>query len=259
MEAMTAIYAKTKTKIPCYGILTDYTCIPFFEETNITGYFIPHEDLISEMVDIGLPKDHLFCTGIPVDEKFTEPISKEQARNCLSIPQDKKIVLIMTGGIGSGDAVTLCKELNSRMDDETFIYVLCGRNSDLKEKICKKFAQSSHIKALDFTKKVNLYMKAADVLISKPGGISSSEAATVGIPLIHTMAIPGCETKNAEFFESHGMSVNAPALDDAAKAAIDLIGSPTKSTRMIEKQKNVIHSDATEKIVSKILGNEYER
>ena len=258
MEAMTAIYAKTKTKIPCYGILTDYTCIPFFKETNITGYFIPHEDLISEMVDFGLPKDRLFCTGIPVDAGFNELISKEQARNSLSLPQNKKIVLIMTGGIGSGDALTLCKELSNRMSDETLVYVLCGRNSDLKEKISKKFAQSSHIKAIAFTKNVNLYMKAADVLISKPGGISSSEAAAVGIPLVHTMAIPGCETKNAEFFESHGMSVNAPALDFAAKSAIDLINSPAESIKMIENQKSTIHSDAAERIVGKILGNEYE-
>lgn len=258
MEAMTAIYAKTKTKIPCYGILTDYTCIPFFKETNITAYFIPHEDLIPEMINFGLPKDRLFCTGIPVDARFNTPISKELARSSLSIPQNKKIILIMTGGIGSGDAVTLCKELSNRVSDETLIYVLCGRNNDLKERIGKKFSQRSQVKAIAFTRKVNLYMKAADVLISKPGGISSSEAATVGIPLVHTMAIPGCETKNAEFFESHGMSVNASSLEFAAKSAIDLINSPTKSLKMIEMQKSIIHLDATEKIVGKILGNEYE-
>ena len=258
MEAMTAIYAKTKTKIPTYGILTDYTCIPFFAETNLTGYFIPHEDLASEMIDLGFSEDCLFSTGIPVDARFKEHISKEQARNYLSIPQNKKIALIMTGGIGSGDAVTLCRELCDRMDDETLVYVLCGRNIELKEKIRKKFDQGSRVEAISFTKKVNLYMKASDVLISKPGGISSSEAATIGIPLVHTMAIPGCETKNAEFFEKHGMSVNAPDLKFAAKSAIGLIDSPVKSIKMVEMQKSVIHSDATDKIVNKILGNEYE-
>lgn len=253
MEAMTAIYDRTALDIPCYGVLTDYTCIPFFGETRITEYFIPHEDLKAEMMEKGIPEDRILTTGIPVREQFREALSRQQARNYLALPQDQKVILIMTGGIGGGNAAALCRELQRRADGNTLVFVLCGRNSALKEKIEEEFADSPQIQAVTFTKKVNLYMKAADVLISKPGGISSSEAAAVGIPLVHTMAIPGCETKNAEFFEARGLSVNAPSLKIAADAATQIVNDPRRAERMVARQRETIHPDGAQRIAAYIL------
>lgn len=253
MEAMTAIYAKTDMRIPSYGILTDYTCIPFFGETKLTEYFIPHEDLRKEVAGNGIPEDRLICTGIPVRGIFQEPMTRKQARNYLALPEKSRVVLVMTGGIGGGNAVALCRELYRLADPDTLVYVLCGRNSGLFEKLTHEFAGDSRIRAITFTEKVYLYLKAADVLISKPGGISSSEAATVGIPLVHTMAIPGCETQNAKFFEERGLSVNASSLKQAAQAAIELIQMPERAEQMVARQRQTIHADATERIADRIM------
>lgn len=68
MEALTAIRKKGGFNIPCYGVLTDYTCIPFFGETKLDGYFIPHEELRDEIAKCGIPKEKLFATGIPVSK-----------------------------------------------------------------------------------------------------------------------------------------------------------------------------------------------
>lgn len=254
MEAMTAIYAKTSMHIPSYGILTDYTCIPFFGETKLTQYFIPHEDLRPEMIKNGISGDRLVCTGIPVRGTFSEPLTKQQARNYLALTEHKKVILVMTGGIGGGNAAALCRELSKLADKNTLVYVLCGRNSELKEKLSTEFEDDSRIQSVTFTEKVHLYLKAADVLISKPGGISSSEAAAVGVPLVHTMAIPGCETKNARFFEERGLSVNASSLKQAAQAAMDLIHSPERAEQMITCQRQTIRADAAEQIANRILG-----
>ena len=82
--------------------------------------------------------------------------------------------------------------------------------------------------AVPFTDKVAVYMRAADVLLSKAGGISSSEAAVLGVPLVHTMAIPGVETLNAEFFAAHGMSYFARSTDEAARFGSSMIPPPLR-------------------------------
>lgn len=104
METLTAIRKSGDFTVPCYGVLTDYTCIPFLAETDLDGYFIAHEDLRAELVEKGIPSDRIIVTGIPVDEKFAHHMEKAAARNYLAIPQNQDVFLIMSGGIGVGNA-----------------------------------------------------------------------------------------------------------------------------------------------------------
>lgn len=254
MEAMTAIHTKGLTSVPCYGVLTDYTCIPFFSDTKLTGYFIPHEELKEEIVRGGIPAGRTFCTGIPVSPRFNQEMTRQEARNYLVIDRDKTVILVMTGGVGCGHVSELCGKLLQKADARTCIYVLCGRNSDMKEQIDREYGGDDRVQTVTFTKKVNLYMKAADVLITKPGGISSSEAAAVGIPLVLAMGIPGCETKNAAFFAEHGMAVNAASLAEAANAAWYLVENGAAAEQMIRMQKQTIHADAAERIADILMG-----
>ncbi|MDR7871628.1 MAG: glycosyltransferase [Tissierellaceae bacterium] len=252
MESMTYIRKKYPLNAKCYGVLTDYTCVPFLAETDINGYFVPHMDIKIECTNRGMPERKIFPTGIPVDPKFNKSIEKSRARELLGIPKDKKMYLIMTGGLGFGKVTKLCEILNSENSDEAYIYVLVGKNIDLKNTIDNNNKFANIVKTIEFTDKVNLYMSAADVLLSKPGGISSTEAAIVGVPLIHTLAIPGVETKNARFFAYKGMSINARTIEDAAYSTKMLGNNPVISEHMIEMQRQNINSNATDDIVKSI-------
>lgn len=97
MEAMTAVRREGLSTVPCYGVLTDYTCIPFTEETRLDGYFIPHRDLVGQTAAKGLPEARLLPFGIPVRERFSQPVSRESARAALGIPQDETMFLLMGG------------------------------------------------------------------------------------------------------------------------------------------------------------------
>ena len=108
--------------------------------------------------------------------------------------------------------------------------------------------------AVPFTDKVAAYMRAADVLLSKAGGISSSEAAVLGVPLVHTMAIPGVETLNAEFFAAHGMSYFARSTDEAARFADRLIYDTSAAARMLRAQDSCLPKDGAERIAGIICG-----
>lgn len=248
MEALTAIRKKWGLTVPCYGVLTDYTCIPFFYETILDGYFIPHEELRGEMVEKGLPADRIYATGIPVDEKFSREMSREEARSYLEIPQDKPLVLLMGGGVGCGNMLELCRELLSQ-DEDSLIYVLVGRNSGLSEKINDAYGESGRVFPVAFTKEVNVYLKAADVMISKAGGLSSTEAAVANIPLVQLLVYTACEAKNADFFAGHGMSEKAGNARNAAALASELLHDKERAERMRLCQRGTINPKAAERIV----------
>ena len=181
------------------------------------------------------------------------PLSKTDARAMLGLPEDKKIYLIMTGGIGCGDAVSLCDSILRVPDENSLLCVLPGRNEELRAAIESGY-QGRGVMAVPFTDKVAVYMRAADVLLSKAGGISSSEAAVLGVPLVHTMAIPGVETLNAEFFAAHGMSYFARSTDEAARFADRLIYDTSAAARMLRAQDTCLPKDGAERIAGIICG-----
>lgn len=252
METMTDLRRHGKCSVPFYGILSDYTCIPFLAETEPDLCFLPHEDVRKECVSAGIAPERLLVTGMPVSAKFRERIGKEAARGALGLPSDKKIYLIMTGGIGCGDAVTLCKTLLRIPDEHSLLCVLPGRNEELRRSLLETFSERQ-VLTVPFTDQVPLYMRAADVLLSKAGGISSSEAAVAGIPLVHTMIIPGVETRNAEFFEAHGMSFFAKSAEEAARFADRLVYDTETADRMLLSQRQTVPEDGAEKIADRIL------
>lgn len=231
MEAMTAIRQQLGGRIATYGVLTDYTPIPFLCETVLDGYCIPHEALREAMIARGAPADRLYATGIPVDPSFAQPISRQEARDRLHLPKDPSIFLVMSGGIGGGDVAGLCRQLLQAGSAK--IAVLTGHNQVLRQKLS---VLDPRILAIPFTREVALYMKAADVLLSKPGGLSSTEAVTAQVPLVHVGAIPGCETANVKFFSRMGMSLAARNAEQAATLAQYLLDTPQAAAQMRQCQ-----------------------
>lgn len=254
METMTAIRKAGEFPVPCYGVLTDYTCIPFLAETDLDGYFIAHEDLSAELVEKGIPSERIIVTGIPVDEKFAQHMDKAAARNYLAIPQQQDVFLVMSGGIGVGNAGAICDEILLRHDGGAFtVYILVGRNSDLKQTLEEKYAGNEHVRIVTFTKKVNVYMNAADVMISKPGGLTSTEAAVAQVPLVQLLVYTACEAPNIAFFASHGLSERAEDAADAAAKAVALARDKEKAAAMREAQRATIAPDAADKIAERIV------
>lgn len=252
MESLTYLRRHGKCEARCYGVLSDYTCIPFLAETDLDAYFLPHEEVKRMCMDAGMPEERLVVTGMPVSGRFTAPQTKAGARQLLGLAQDKKIYLIMTGGIGCGDAVSLCETLRRVPDERALLLVLPGRNEELRRTIDEKY-HACGVVAVPFTDKVADYMHAADVMISKAGGISSSEAAVLGVPLVHAMIIPGVETLNAEFFARHGMSYFAQNTDEAARFADRLVFDDAAAARMLAAQNATLPKDGAAAIVSALL------
>lgn len=252
MEAITALKKRTDFSVPTYGILTDYTCIPFLRETQLDGYFIPHEALRQELAEQGLPSERIHATGIPVSAGFADRAERATARQKLGMDADLPVVLIMSGGVGCGNLQALCDELLQQGGDPFAIYVLVGRNAALQQELEAAYESSERFRVIPFTREVALYMNASDVLISKPGGLSSTEAAVANIPLVHVLAFSGCETKNVSFFSEHGMSVRATAAKEAAAAALELLRDKERAQTMRKAQRDNIPQDAADRIIESV-------
>lgn len=247
-EAVTYMMKKHHPRLASYFIATDYTCIPFTEETNPDYFFIPHEDLIPEFVKRGIPEEKLVPLGIPVSERFVNLPSGAECRERLGIDREKKCVLVMTGSMGYGNVESMVAKLWEKTGEDTCIYVMGGTNEKLKAALRKTYTKEKRVVILDFTDRAQEYMAAADVLFTKPGGLTSTEAVAAGVPLVHTHPIPGCEDRNVAFFTARGMSVSDKKEDEVIRKGLELLESDIRREEMRSAQRKHGKPDAARRI-----------
>ncbi len=191
------------------AVSTDYTCIPFWEETDCDYYIIPHEDLAEEYTARGIPAEKLVPLGIPTKAAFCDPAPRREAKRKLHLPEDKPLYLIMSGSMGFGKIHLFAYELVRHLKVGEQVVIICGNNKKLRNTLKRQFRRTPGVHIIGYTNHVEDFMAACDVIYTKPGGLTSTEALNCNVPIVHTAPIPGCETRNREFFVSRGMSIAA--------------------------------------------------
>lgn len=252
-EALTWILRKYRPRWNTYFVATDYTCSPFVNETELDYYFIPCDCLRDEFTEKGVPAEKLVATGIPVSLPFTARGSREEARQALDLPAGSPVVLIMSGSFGCGPLAELTGSLLDRMPAGARVVALCGRNAAALEHLKTSFPGDARVIPVPFTRQVPQYMDACDVLITKAGGLTTTEAAAKGVPLVHMNAVPGCETYNLELFTREGLSRTAPDSDGLAQVTAELLNNPAARETMIAAQHRLINSNAARDMVHFVL------
>lgn len=231
-------------------ITTDYTCAPFIEETKLDAYIIPTSQLWNEFESFGVPRDKMFSLGIPTLSGYKSDISKSEAKKALGLSESKRYILITGGSMGSGNLVKIVRYIlkwrEERHADDIEPVIVCGSNRKLYERMEKEFSQDCVV--IGYTTKMPLYMKACEIFMTKPGGLSSTEAASAGIPIIHITPIPGCESKNLRYFEEHGMSIFAKCSEKSIKKALDYLEKSENRDKMVMCQKKYLNDKAASDI-----------
>ncbi|MCK9219208.1 MAG: glycosyltransferase [Bacteroidales bacterium] len=255
-EALTSLIRAGELSARTLFIMTDYTCIPFMEETQLDYYIVPHDHLIEECVKRGLPREKLLPYGIPVKQSFYSALSKGDARmECKHlfgerINTDEKWFLMMSGSMGFGNLKCLIQQIIDECEKNIEVFIVCGNNVKLQKNLTAKFSDKENITILGFTDRISTLMDACDVLFTKPGGLSSTEAAAKRIPIIHTDPIPGCETKNAMFFHYHGMSYSSADPHEQVRRALRLCNDQDYRKKMISCQEDNINRDSCKDILN---------
>ncbi len=264
-EAITALKRNMHLYIPSYFIMTDYTCIPFLQETNLNYYIIPHEHLIEEFVEKGLPREKIVPIGIPVDEKkFSTRLPKPKARTQIiqsisnsNLRSEGHWYLVMSGSMGFGNVEQLIAQLLQDIRPEDSIICVCGRNESLLHSLQEQFSEQRQLSLLGFTNQVSILMDASDVVFTKPGGITSTEAIVKNIPLIHTHPIPGLENHNAHFFHHHGMSYFTTDVQHQVAIAKRLCEDTHYRKRMLHNQRANANPHSSDDVINLILEDKH--
>ena len=248
-QALTCI-KKEHSDIHFIEICTDYTYIPFWRETNPDFIIVPHKDLVQNFEEKGVNRDKIVPIGIPVYKDFSMDLEKEKCYNELKLDKTKKYTLIMTGSMGFGNTIQIVDELSKRVNATNI--VICGSNKKLQGELKSKYPLDKVI-PIGFTNKISKYMRISNVLLTKPGGLTTTEAGTINIPIIHTMPIPGCENYNAEFFEKRGMSKKCNTIEEICEETQRLMNDDDLRNQMIENQKKYIDKETCTKICNLII------
>ncbi len=231
-------------------LATDYTCSPFTGESDCDAYIIPHSSLKDEFVSQGIPEVRIRAFGIPVFLEFSSENNKPKERDVLGLDRDAYYYLLAGGSMGAGAVEESLETICDMAIPERRIgvTVICGSNRRLYDSLLQKHGKKTFVRIIGRTDKMASYMKASDVFVSKPGGLSSTEAAVVGMPIVHISPIPGCETRNAEFFYRHGLSLYAENPQKELKNVLERVLQKGAAEKMLINQQVCINRNATKDI-----------
>ena len=253
-QALTAI--KKEHHIHFLQVATDYVSIPFWEETNPDYFVIPSNELESDFLEKGIKKQKLLPLGIPVMEQFRINYDKDEMKKNLHLDVNNKYILMLNGSMGFGNVKKIVKKLIGEISEYVLI-VSCGNNKKLLAELNNEYKNDKRVIALPYTNEIGKYMACSDIILSKPGGLTTTEVATMRKPLIHVMPIPGCENDNADFFCNRKMSIKCENIDQITLNTKMLIKDSKLQNEIIENQKKYIPGDACKKIVDVIIKELY--
>lgn len=252
-EILTSI-KKKDPNIHFIAVATDYTSIPFWEETNPDYFVIPSKDLINEFTNKGIDKNKLLPFGIPISPKFCSKLSKPAARKIVNINNRKKTILIMTGSMGFGNIESTVDKILEKYNSTINVIIICGNNKDMKNKLESKY-KNDNVIIKGFTNVVSTFMDASDIILTKPGGLTSTETAVKNIATIFTNPIPGCENHNANFFEERKMAYISTS-DELSLKYIDILLNNKDTVKDMKKnQTKYINKNSTDDIVEFVIKN----
>lgn len=232
-------------KIKFITIATDYEPCPFIEET-LPDYLIMQKDLEDKFIKKGIKKEILYPSGIPVSTKFIT--SAKSIRNELSITNEK-VILIMLGSMGFGKITNVLHDI--LLLPNVKVLVVCGTNKKLYEELL--LIDNPNLIPLGFVSNINDLIYSSDIVLSKPGGLSSTEIASLRKPLLHIFPIPGIETYNTTFFANRSMSLKCTTPEEIITNINKLLTDSSLCQEMIENQEKYINASSAKDLVDLII------
>jgi len=194
--------------------------------------FVPTPLAAMRALGWGIPPERLECLGLPIHQRFatTARLNPATIREQLGLPAQGPVVLVAGGGDASGPLPQIIRTVAKRLP-EACLVVIAGNNTRLRQMWTER---TGAVRVEGFVANMDLWMRSADVLLTKAGPNTIAEASVMGLPMVLYHAIPGQETGNVEWVASHGAGFWAPGPEQAANAVATLLAAPGKRSAMSE-------------------------
>src|SRR5215831_12719291 len=258
-EILAWLIAKKKLFARHVIAVTDYDVHASWLCQTVDRYYVAIQESAEYLARIGVPREKLRVAGIPIDPLFERPIGRDEARQKLGLARGEFVVLLSAGGYGVGPMEQLVTDLVS-LDRPWQIVAIAGKSEPLKrtlEQLAKDAGRTpsgqSRLVPVGFTTEMDQYIGAADLLIGKAGGLTTSEALARGLPMVLVEPIPGQEERNADHLLEAGTAIRCNNLPAAAWKIANLVEQPGKLAAMKEATQRLARPDAARVIAQDAL------
>jgi processive 1,2-diacylglycerol beta-glucosyltransferase len=252
-------WLKAKKRIACKQaiVVTDMDVHAMWLCRHYEQYFVALEETRVHMEKLGIDADKLTVSGIPIDPVFSLSKDKSAMRLKHGLSPDKTTILVSAGGFGVGRIEDLFTCL-SELQHEAQIVFLCGRNEELKKKLERRSAKraadsKASIISVGYTTLMDEYMSASDILLGKPGGLTTSEALSKGLVFVIVNPIPGQEERNSDHLLEEGVAIRCNNLPVLAYKVDQLLENPERFQRMQANARRLARPHAARDVVNKLL------
>jgi processive 1,2-diacylglycerol beta-glucosyltransferase len=239
--------------LPVVGIVTDYAVHAFWLHDAIDAYAVATPSVRDAMIARGIPGSRIAASGIPVRPEFVRTTeSRESLRERLDLPRDRRIVLLMGGGLGIAPLERMMRALE-RVPVPLAAVVIAGRSSSTQRRVVAAAESTVYpVRVLRFVENVYDYMHAADAFVTKPGGLSAAEALVAGVPMVLCKPLPGQEERNARVLTESGAAVRLHSLEELPGALARIFAGGARAARMADAAKRLARPNAAADAASMI-------
>lgn len=248
LQMVSSLKRYRKIFTPAVAVITDYFAHPLWLHNNIDAYVVAHEYMKYEMVERGMDEHRIHTFGMPVSMRFSQKMNKQTILNELGLDQ-KLTLLIMGGSLGFGEIKDIfMKMLDCKKDLQ--LIVVTGRNTKLKGELeLHAVSSSKKVRVFSYTNEIADLMDVSDFIITKPGGMTISEALVKELPLLLISPIPGQEERNAHFLINNGAAVRLLESDKAENILNQIINNPLRIKHMREMARFLSRPHASQNTV----------
>ncbi len=249
---MIADYKKTLgLDIPLVGVLTDYAPHSYWIYNNVDYYIVPSKETGDKLIADGIDSSKIREFGIPIDVKFQNSSDRGAMREKFGLNRTKPCVLIMGGTQGLGPIKEIVQRLDrSNMDLQ--LIIPCGTNKRLYNWLkSRRYHKKTLI--LAYATDIDELMQASDIILTKPGGITTAEALAKSLPMLIINPLPGQEAMNTKFLLAEGVAVKAGSPEDVGILLNELLENKNKLKAMSDKARSLAKADSAVNIAKLAL------
>ncbi len=243
------------TEVPAVTVITDHTDHSYWIHPMTDRYIVGSVPVLEALVRRGVDRSRISVTGIPVRPQFHRKYDKRALRRKYGLLSETPVVLIMGGGCGLlGEGVAELLAQNNRVNPVQYV-VVCGSNRKLFEQLSEAVAEAGrrHVHVYGFVQEIHELMAMSDLLITKPGGLTTSEAVAQALPMLLCHALPGQEQDNARILEQAGFAAQVRGGRELIGRLQLLLREPSRLASMKLAAEAFGGSHAAERAIDAIL------
>lgn len=254
-EMLSREIRKQRLHCPVWVQVTDFDLHRMWVHEHMAGYFAASEEVADRMLENGIPAEKIHVTGIPIMPAFQQKLERASCAPEFGLQAERTTILLMGGGAGLGGLDQVAARLLGQQPDFQLI-ALAGKNAAALQALqTLALRYPDRLFPQGFTKQVERLMACSDLVITKPGGLTTSECLALGLPMIVNSPIPGQEERNADFLLEQGVALKAYDDISLAYRVKHLLNDTARLSAMRSRAKALGKPDAAARVLATVIAD----